>query len=289
MSKLTMMRGLPASGKSTAAHELLRNSGNMVRVNRDLLREMLHFNKFTGRNEGHSIAAEKALVREYLTHDTSVVVDDCNLGESHRQMWSGIAQECGAKFEVRFIDTHVDICAYHDDQREKSVGRQVINSMALQYGLYPQSEKGFVLCDLDGTLCNSAHRLHFVQGEKKDWNSFHAALSDDTLRASVYTTLCQFIEKGYLIVLVTGRGDEYRESTVRWLEQHVGRTWYIALFMRPAADHRPDVDIKEKILKKYFIKPGYKIHCVIDDRPKIIRMWRSHGIDVVDVGAGVEF
>lgn len=51
MAKLTIMRGLPASGKSTKAKELL-SVGNTVRINKDLLRTMLHFDTFTGRNEG---------------------------------------------------------------------------------------------------------------------------------------------------------------------------------------------------------------------------------------------
>ncbi len=38
MSKLIIMQGLPASGKSTRAEEILREDGNAVRINRDQLR-----------------------------------------------------------------------------------------------------------------------------------------------------------------------------------------------------------------------------------------------------------
>lgn len=39
MSKLIVMRGLPASGKSTIAQGRMVNDGNTIRVNKDLLRK----------------------------------------------------------------------------------------------------------------------------------------------------------------------------------------------------------------------------------------------------------
>jgi tRNA uridine 5-carbamoylmethylation protein Kti12 len=48
------MKGLPACGKSTKAEEIIRNAGNTVRINKDLLRTMLHFDKFTHVNEEHT-------------------------------------------------------------------------------------------------------------------------------------------------------------------------------------------------------------------------------------------
>ena len=39
-----IMRGQPASGKSTKAKEIFEKDGNAIRLNKDLLRKMLHFN-----------------------------------------------------------------------------------------------------------------------------------------------------------------------------------------------------------------------------------------------------
>ena len=39
-----------------------------------------------------------------------------------------------------------------------------------------------IVCDIDGTIANLSHRLHFIQpeeGGKKDWDSFFAGVSDD--------------------------------------------------------------------------------------------------------------
>lgn len=34
--------------------------------------------------------------------------------------------------------------------------------------------------DLDGTLALIEHRLHFIQGPKKDWRGFFGAVGDDS-------------------------------------------------------------------------------------------------------------
>ena len=48
MSKLIMLSGLPASGKTTKARELMVEYGNAVRVNKDDLRDMLHTGSWSG-------------------------------------------------------------------------------------------------------------------------------------------------------------------------------------------------------------------------------------------------
>src|SRR4051812_38724625 len=77
MAKLIIMQGLPASGKSTKAKELLEH-GNTVRLNKDLLRTMLHFDKFTGRNEGLTQDAALFLADNFLEKDINVIIDDTN-------------------------------------------------------------------------------------------------------------------------------------------------------------------------------------------------------------------
>lgn len=57
--------------------------------------------------------------------------------------------------------------------------------------------------------------------------------------------------------------------------------------MRRAKDSRPDTEVKQDILDQYFKKE--LIDVVIDDRPSVIRMWRSNGLEVLDVGKGEEF
>jgi hypothetical protein len=46
--------------------------------------------------------------------------------------------------------------------------------------------------------------------------------------------------------------------------------------------------VKNQMLDTYFPDKNV-IRAVIDDRPSVIRMWRENGLDVIDVGKGIEF
>jgi hypothetical protein len=57
--------------------------------------------------------------------------------------------------------------------------------------------------------------------------------------------------------------------------------------MRKASDFRPDDVIKQEILEKHFKKDNVEL--VIEDRPRVIRMWKRNGLKVQQVGTGEEF
>lgn len=288
MSKLLLLKGLPASGKSTRAKEIV-DTGNYIRVNRDLLRTMLHFDKWSGNNEGMTVEAEKSIAANALANGINVVVDDCNLNNGNADMWKEVAKAFEASFQVEKMKTSMEECLERDLGREKPLGRHVIINMALQYGLYPKPAKGLILCDLDGTLCDIKHRLHFVKGETKNWKAFFKAMPDDELRLDTVDKLLTFEEMGHEIIFVSARPETYRQETEAWLEKKMkGYPLHKTLIMRNSKDMRDDVEVKEQFYDKFF-KGKYPIEAVIDDRPKVIRMWQSLGLNVIDVGEGVEF
>lgn len=283
--KLLILRGLPASGKSTTAKELLK-SKSWKRVNRDLLREMLHNNEFTGKNESVTIAIEKTIAMELLKAGYNVVVDDCNISAHHAEIWMAVAVSQGVEFESQHIDTIWQECIERDKGRDKAVGAQVIKQMALQYGLLYRSEisKGIVVCDIDGTIANIEHRLHHAKKEPKDWKSFFSEMDKDTVREDVKAEIKKCEEEGYDIVFVSARPEDYREQTEKWLLDNMG---YNFVLMRQKGDKRDDTIVKQEIYDKYL--KHHNVVRVYDDRPKVIRMWMSNGLQVIDCGMGVEF
>lgn len=285
MAKLIMMRGLPGSGKSTKAKKIVEQ-GEWVRINRDLLREMLHFGKWSGRNEGTVVDVEKVIASLCLAKGISCVVDDTNLSKKHRDMWSEVAKTMDARFEVHEMATDLTTCLYRDEQRDKKVGDHVIKAMALQYSLYPQT-KTFLIVDIDGTIANINHRLHFVKDkEEKDWKSFFAEMNKDEPRQDVIQQIYKLCSDNSLeIIYVSGRPDTYRDQTEQWLKEF--GLPYFTLLMRGGHDKRPDTEVKQDIYNKYL--KHYKIDSVFDDRPSVIRMWKSNGVKVYDVGNGKEF
>jgi len=278
--KLIMLKGLPASGKSTYAKELVKEG--VYRVNRDSIREMLNFGAF--RDEHMVVDIEKFVVRGYLGQGRSVVVDDCNLNPANIDMWHEVARLYAAEFEVVSSNTPVAECIARDKGRVKEVGYQVINNMALEYGLV-NIDKPVVVCDIDGTIADIEHRRHFVTGEKKDWAGFFGAMDGDTVRAEVREMLENDIVAGKQIIFVSARPEDYRDITTEFLKSCCLPTDY--LLMRRSGDKRPDTMVKEQLYNR-FLK-NLNVENVYDDRPSVIRMWRQLGLSVTDVGNGIEF
>ena len=80
---------------------------------------------------------------------------------------------------------------------------------------------------------------------------------------------------GYEILLASGRSDEYREFTERWLlENHIP---YDKLWMRRDGDYRQDAIIKQEIYD-YNIKGQYDACFVVDDRKRVVDVWRKNGL-----------
>ena len=145
------------------------------------------------------------------------------------------------------------------------------------------SKKPAVIFDIDGTLADAEHRRHFVQQTPKDWKSFFAAQHLDKAKPNVRWLLHKMQEIDVPILIVTGRDEEYRELTLRWLT--MGNIEPDRFWMRPRGDRRQDFEVKEEIYRKY-IEPEFNIMLVIDDRDSVVAMWRRLGLECWQVAAG---
>ena len=145
-----------------------------------------------------------------------------------------------------------------------------------------------IICDIDGTIANIDHRRPHVMGKKKDYKSFYAKQSEDTLIETTVVVLeALTIRDGYKLLFVSGRSEEYRGLTERWLFDNLRdrRLIHTGLLMRPEGDYRCDAKVKEEIYLNQ-IKPRYKVFMVFDDRNKVVDMWRKHGLVCHQVADG---
>lgn len=131
-----------------------------------------------------------------------------------------------------------------------------------------------VIFDIDGTLADASHRLHYVTAGNRDWDAFFAAMGKDTIVPAIRDLLWLLEDRSH-IVLCTGRPDNYREVTKRWLSDNT--VPYRELYMRAAGDHRADYVVKAEMLRAMRVD-GYKPWLAVDDRPSIVKMWRENGI-----------
>lgn len=149
--------------------------------------------------------------------------------------------------------------------------------------------KKAIICDLDGTLCNVQHRLHHVQKEPKDKDSFHNDLKNDSLVVPVYKILRRF-EYDTKIIFLSSRPEKSREETSRWLIDN-GFLIYntissdFSLFLKDD-DSLNGHEFKEKKLLE--LKEIYNIMFAIDDRKSHINVFRKNGIFTFDVGSDDE-
>ncbi|PCG83264.1 hypothetical protein CIB93_25500 [Streptomyces sp. WZ.A104] len=114
--------------------------------------------------------------------------------------------------------------------------------------------------DLDGTLADTAHRQHFLEGASRDWSGFFAAApADPPLAEGVRMVLASADECE--IVYLTGRPERCRKDTVRWLSRQGLPEG--TLFMRRNDDRRPARRTKLEILQR--LGRSRDVRVLVDD------------------------
>jgi predicted kinase len=277
--KVLLLRGLPASGKSTYAKELVSKDHNWVRVNKDDLRAMMNGGVFSRKLEEQIVITERELVENALKIGKNVVVDDTNFNLAHERYFSQLARYYKAEFEVKFFDTPLEECIKRDNKRPNGVGEAVIYKMYDQYlklqpAVYEHNKnlRTAILCDIDGTLAHMKDRSPY------DWGRVDTDKVDPTIK-----NLLNAIESKYVIILTSGRDEVCREKTEKWLRKN--DIPYGMLLMRPEGDIRKDSIIKREIFETH-IRPYYNVEFVLDDRNQVVEMWRSLGLKCLQVAEG---
>jgi len=281
-AELVMYKGLPASGKSTAAIKEVLDApaGAVVRINKDTLRTMLHADRWKGKTEKQIVAARDALIGVFLGQGLRVLVDDTNLAPFHEPRLRQLAAEHGATFTVKdFTDVPLDVCLERDWKRCDSVGPKVIHKMYKQY-IWADSPavvhgpgREAIIVDLDGTLAHMNGRGPYD----------YSKVGEDTLDDVVAGLIEEALADNCHVLIVSGREDVCREDTVAWLKRH--RVANSELWMRATDDKRPDREVKEEIYERN-IHGRYNIRYVLDDRDSVVVMWRRKGLKVLQVEYG---
>ena len=277
MVEVILLRGLPASGKSTLAREIINTNPNAwKRINRDELRLMFDNGITSPGAEKFIKKIRNLLIIEALTAGKHVIVDDNNLSPRTVAQITHLVQEfeknnnVQVKITVREMEATLAECIERDKNRgEKMVGEKVIREMHRQFfddhnryvaqdTLLPRA----VLCDLDGTLAllNGRH-------------PYNAALCvNDVVNEPVRSLLDNYRQLDHKVILLSGRSGEFRPQTESWLAAH--QIQYDQLIMREAADIRKDSIVKRELYEKE-VKDRYFVAFVLDDRNQVVNMWRD--------------
>lgn len=137
--------------------------------------------------------------------------------------------------------------------------------------------------DIDGTL---ARRRTDGRGPF-DWSR----VGEDEVSGSVRFAVELFRKEGYQVILMSGRpegqkpgGTEVREATEKWLVEH-GIVWN-HLHMRDAGDFITPDDVLKEGLYRERVEPFYDLEVILDDRNRVVDMWRGIGLQCWQVAPG---
>ena len=270
-----MMRGLPGSGKSTYAKQLVAEAPNTYkRINRDDLRAMFDNEHRTQGNEKFVKKVRDVLIIKALEEGKHVIVDDTNLSSTNETRVRQLVQEFNkahndtVQVEVVEINTPLQECIARDAKRAKPVGAKVIRDMHRQfYALKNSVEQDAalpkaIICDLDGTLALMNGRNPFDS----------ASCEADLLNVPVAKVLKTFQNLGYKTLLLSGRKEEHKPQTINWLAAN--NITYDLLELRKTPDNRADTIVKKELFEAHIAGKFY-IEFVLDDRDQVVDLWRN--------------
>ena len=280
------MRGLPGSGKSTYAKQLVAESPNAYkRINRDDLRAMFDNGYHSKGNEKFVKQVRDVLIIKALEEGKHVIVDDTNLSATNETRIKQLVHQFNKEHndtvvvEVMEINTPLEECITRDALRAQPVGAQRIREMHRQFYASVPTEQDetlpkAIICDLDGTLA-------LMNGR----NPFDAAKCEaDLLNKPVANVLKNYRALGYTIILFSGRKDEHKTQTINWLSTH--NINFNLLEMRQTADNRKDSLVKRDMFEAH-IQGKYYVEFVLDDRNQVVDLWRNDlGLSCWQVGYG---
>lgn len=289
-----MTKGLPASGKSTwAREEVLKSNGKIKRVNKDDLRSMIDANQWSKKNEKHILAVRDLIIERYLSDGFSVIVDDTNLSPKHETDLKTLAERLGAEFEVKsFLDVPLATCIIRNAKRENPVPEAAIKSMFNTFLRHKSNVAQYrpielkpglphcIIVDIDGTLAHMVDRSPF------DYSLVHTDVVDENVRDIVWRYASrdpQFEMPDTYIIILSGRTDDCKEQTEAWLKDN--KIPYDEIHMRETGDSREDSIVKSEIFDTW-IRNRYNVRFVLDDRDRVVKMWRELGLKVLQVAEG---
>lgn len=144
--------------------------------------------------------------------------------------------------------------------------------------------KNTVIFDLDGTLCDITHRLHFIQRDKKDWDQFYLhCVFDEPKKEIIHLFHSLQNNPPVELYIVSGRNDKVKKETLNWLNKY--KIYPDKLIMRPEGDYTPDDQLKRSWLISGLLGIKQNILFCVDDRQRVVDMWRKEGLTCLQVEA----
>lgn len=283
--KAIMTVGVSASGKSSYARMWVDESpSTRVEINRDLVRADILGGELVWKNwkwkwEKFVTKTCDAQLGVAISEGKDVIISDTNLNEKYRDQLVERLKSVGYDVELKMFPIDFKEAVRRDNARKNGVGHSVIAKQFDQWN--DQFETRYrpdkslpkaIIVDVDGTLAEMSGRSPY------EW---HRVCEDTPKQLTIDVVNSLKDSLGYQVIVVSGRDGICYEDTVKWLEFH--GVQYDEFYMRKEGDTRKDTVIKSEIFWTH-LHDRFNIVGVLDDRPSVVRMWRSLGIETVAFG-----
>lgn len=299
-------RGFPASGKSTAAREHISSHPETIEINRDNSRVLLGIQGRFGNQEQEEMVTNinNTILKDAMKNDKDIIISDTNLRARNVKHFAKNAMKSDYNIEiVDFKDVSLDELIKRNENREDPIPEKSIRDMwekfpykswgdkddlllsakekldeemKIHYQPYKNDKNNppAVLVDIDGTV---AH--HEGVRSPYDFTKVIEDKPDDTVIAMVKSLKKQ----GKKVIIMSGRSDECKEDTVKWLEKY--GIEFDDIHMRSKGDQRADWVIKDELVREH-IQDNYYVDYCLDDRNQVVDHHRAMGYKVLQVEPG---
>lgn len=292
--------GCPGSGKTTWARQQ-----NMMVISRDDIRRSLYGDDYVHKPETEEFVTkiQHEQIAIAIKEDKDFIVADTNLNSKTEMYIKSFMKGDASKGPEGLIvpDIKIEHKVFHADwptlvERNKRRGKEYVPMDVLR-GMYKRYLKRFgpyhsysykpntgnpkaVIFDIDGTLAIR---------DKRSPYDLTQCLSDK-VDPHVYELYELHKNAGYKILILSGRHQGtkedptcYLELTTEWLKQN--NIIYDELFLRAPSDYRKDDVVKEELFRKE-LSDKYYVKLAIDDRDRVVELWRRLGIKTLQVDFG---
>lgn len=136
--KIIMLQGLPGSGKSTVARQIVGNSADKVIISKDAIRRMFGIYWCPEREPLVKLTADTVLFAAMMKHCSTIVIDSCNLGNEEAELIDIACQyneKLDGKYELQKVEvvTPLRVCLERlkarDVNEEQPITEDVVRDM----------------------------------------------------------------------------------------------------------------------------------------------------------------
>ena len=220
--KLIILCGIPGSGKSTYANKYIEQNSSGTHLSSDTIRKELYGDENIQGNPADVFSLMQKRAIEVLNNGCDVLYDATNITRKDR---AGIICVCPkfAKIECHIIWAPIETCIERDLNRERTVGKEVIDKMLKRFQA-PYYDEGIDKIEIIRSDCslmdtyydkcrddmkishdNPHHTLNIYEHCKSAWKYMCESIEEDNVLC--YAAAIHDIGKPYTKSFVDSQGN----------------------------------------------------------------------------------